>query len=64
MINIYLIFKPTDKPSKDGITTKNNLSEYNLESIPNSKGMRFAIIVSEWNNHITEKLFEGAEKLF
>ena len=43
-------------------TTKNNLSEYNLESIPNSKGMRFAIIVSEWNNHITENLFEGAEK--
>ena len=41
-------------------TTKNNLSEYNLESIPNSKGMRFAIIVSEWNNHITENLFEGA----
>lgn len=43
-------------------TTNNNLSEYNLESIPNSKGMRFAIIVSEWNNHITDNLFKGAEK--
>ena len=42
-------------------TTNNNLSDYNLEDIPNSKGMRFAVIVSEWNNHITENLFEGAE---
>ena len=43
-------------------TTNNNLSDYNLESIPNSKGMKFAIIVSEWNNHITDNLFKGAEK--
>ena len=43
-------------------TVNNNLSEYNLEVIPNSKGMRFAIIVSEWNNHITDNLFKGAEK--
>jgi len=42
-------------------TTNNNLSDYNLEDIPNSKGMRFAVIVSEWNNHITDNLFEGAE---
>ena len=42
-------------------TTNNNLSDYNLEDIPNSKGMRFAVIVSEWNNHITENLFEGTE---
>ena len=44
------------------VTTNNNLSDYNLESIPNSKGMKFAIIVSEWNNHITDNLFKGAEK--
>ena len=43
-------------------TKNNNLSDYNLEDIPNSKGMRFAVIVSEWNNHITDNLFEGAEK--
>ena len=42
-------------------TTNNNLSDYNLEDIPNSKGMRFAVIVSEWNNHITDSLFEGTE---
>ena len=43
-------------------TINNNLSIYNLEEIPNSEGMRFAIIVSEWNNHITENLFKGAEE--
>ena len=43
-------------------TINNNLSSYNLEEIPNSDGMRFAIIVSEWNNHITENLFKGAEE--
>jgi len=43
-------------------TENNNLSDYNLEDIPNSEGMRFAIIVSEWNNHITDNLYEGAEQ--
>ena len=43
-------------------TINNNLSIYNLEEIPNSDGMRFAIIVSEWNNHITENLFKGTEE--
>jgi 6,7-dimethyl-8-ribityllumazine synthase len=43
-------------------TINNNLSIYNFEEIPNSEGMRFAIIVSEWNNHITENLFKGAEE--
>lgn len=43
-------------------TTNNNLSEYNLEDIPNSEGMRFAIIVSEWNEHITNNLYNGAEQ--
>ena len=44
-------------------TINNNLSSYNFEEIPNSEGMRFAIIVSEWNNHITENLFKGAEEI-
>jgi len=43
-------------------TTNNNLSEYNMEEVPSSEGMRFAIIVSEWNNHITENLYIGAKK--
>jgi 6,7-dimethyl-8-ribityllumazine synthase len=43
-------------------TTNNNLSDYNMEEVPSSEGIRFAIIVSEWNNHITENLYIGAEK--
>ena len=43
-------------------TINNNLSDYNLEEIPNSEGLRFAVIVSEWNNHITDSLFKGAEE--
>ena len=43
-------------------TINNNLSDYNLEVIPNSEGLRFAVIVSEWNNHITDSLFKGAEE--
>ena len=43
-------------------TDNNNLSDYNIEEVPSSEGMRFVIIVSEWNNHITENLYIGAEK--
>ena len=43
-------------------TSNKNLSDYNIEEVPSAEGMRFAIIVSEWNNHITENLFVGAEQ--
>ena len=43
-------------------TKNNNLSLFNPEDVPNSEGMRFAIVVSEWNSHITENLYTGAEK--
>ncbi|MGY8987737.1 MAG: 6,7-dimethyl-8-ribityllumazine synthase [Flavobacteriales bacterium] len=43
-------------------TKNNNLSLFNPEDAPNSEGMRFAIVVSEWNSHITENLYTGAEK--
>ena len=36
-----------------------NLSENNNNDIPVADGMRFGIVVSEWNNEITEKLLEG-----
>ncbi len=39
-----------------------NLSEYDINSIPSAKGMRVGIIVSEWNNEITEELYNGAAK--
>ena len=43
-------------------TKNNNLSLFNPEDVPNSEGMRFAIVVSEWNSHITDNLFTGAEE--
>lgn len=41
-------------------TKLHNLSEYDFKSVPDAKGMRFGIVVSEWNHHITGALLEGA----
>ncbi|APY00794.1 6,7-dimethyl-8-ribityllumazine synthase [Lacinutrix venerupis] len=41
-------------------TINNNLSEYDKASIPNAKDFRFGIVVSEWNDNITEGLYKGA----
>lgn len=40
-------------------TKLKNLSSYDPESIPDASSMRFAIIVSEWNEEITGALLEG-----
>jgi len=45
-------------------TSLKNLSDYNIESIPNAKGMKFGIIVAEWNTEITEALYKGAHDTF
>ena len=37
-----------------------NLSVYDKATIPNAKNFRFGIVVSEWNDHITEGLYKGA----
>ena len=37
-----------------------NLSQYNKEEVPNAKGLRFGIVVSEWNGTITNSLYDGA----
>jgi len=37
-----------------------NLSNYDKNSIPNAKDLRFGIVVSQWNVNITENLFKGA----
>ncbi|MBV1888031.1 MAG: 6,7-dimethyl-8-ribityllumazine synthase [Urechidicola sp.] len=37
-----------------------NLSNYDKTTIPNAKELRFGIVVSEWNETITEGLFQGA----
>ena len=41
-------------------TANKNLSDYDKSSIPNAKDFRFGIVVSEWNESITEGLFQGA----
>ena len=41
-------------------TANKNLSEYDKNKIPNARDFRFGIVVSEWNDHITEGLFDGA----
>ena len=37
-----------------------NLSEYDINSVPDATGMRVGIVVSEWNDKITGALLEGA----
>ncbi|MDP3354206.1 MAG: 6,7-dimethyl-8-ribityllumazine synthase [Flavobacteriaceae bacterium] len=37
-----------------------NLSAYDKTTIPNASNYRFGIVVSEWNESITENLFQGA----
>ncbi|WP_418509424.1 6,7-dimethyl-8-ribityllumazine synthase [Corallibacter sp.] len=41
-------------------TANNNLSDYDKATIPSAKDFRFGIVVSEWNDTITEGLFNGA----
>ena len=33
------------------------------EKLPGAKDLRFALIVSQWNNEITNRLFEGAHQI-
>lgn len=41
-----------------------NLSAYDTSQIPSAKGMRVAIVTSEWNEHITFALRDGAIETF
>lgn len=41
-------------------TANKNLSSYNKSTIPNAASFRFGIVVSEWNDNITEGLYKGA----
>ncbi len=42
-------------------TANNNLSDYDLNSIPDASKMVFGIVVSEWNQNITSGLLKGAQ---
>lgn len=39
---------------------QHNLSDYDFKSVPSAKGMKFGIVVSEWNDKITGALLQGA----
>jgi len=41
-------------------TANKNLSEYDKATVPNAKNFRFGIVVSKWNDTITEGLYKGA----
>lgn len=41
-------------------TVNHNLSDYDKSKIPNASSYRFGIVVSEWNDKITEGLYNGA----
>ena len=41
-------------------TANKNLSDYDKTTIPNANKFRFGIVVSEWNDNITEGLYQGA----
>ena len=41
-------------------TAGNNLSAYDPKEVPSARDMRFGLVVSEWNDRITQALFQGA----
>ena len=41
-------------------TVNKNLSDYDKATIPNANKFRFGIVVSEWNDTVTEGLYQGA----
>ena len=45
-------------------TQNNNLSDYDKSNLPNVSKMRFGIVVSQWNDDITDGLYKGAYNTF
>jgi len=41
-------------------TENKNLSHYNKKNLPNVSQLSFGIVVSEWNEAVTEGLYQGA----
>lgn len=41
-------------------TEGRNLSAYDKNTVPNAEDLRFGIVVSEWNDNVTEALCQGA----
>ncbi len=52
------------RPALDKMATENQNSNHLLiNTLPSAKGLRFALVVSNWNNEITESLYEGAQNI-
>ena len=45
-------------------TANKNLSNYDKSTLPKAKDFRFGVVVSEWNDTITEGLYKGAYDAF
>lgn len=45
-------------------TVNRNLSIYDKNTVPKAKNFRFGLVVSEWNEEITEGLYNGAHEAF
>ena len=43
-------------------TAQHPLSQYDPAGVPDGKGMRVALVVSEWNREITDALLKGARE--
>lgn len=43
-------------------TAEHNLSNYDPTSVPSGAGLRFALVVSEWNRDVTDALRVGAKE--
>lgn len=41
-------------------TANKNLSDHDPSKIPSASGMTFGIVASEWNEHVTNNLLQGA----
>jgi len=42
-------------------TQNHNLSDYDINKVPDGTGMKMGIVVAEWNENITAALLEGAK---
>ncbi len=40
-------------------SANSNLKNLDFNKIPSAKGLKFGIVVSKWNSHITDKLLDG-----
>ncbi|MFO8068297.1 MAG: 6,7-dimethyl-8-ribityllumazine synthase [Bacteroidales bacterium] len=43
------------------MSKKKNLSDYNIEEVPDASAMKIAIVFAEWNEEVTKALVEGAK---